>query len=310
MFHLKLEPLSGKQAWTGVALTSVTSGDPAATRLSSLPTQAQWSRAIDRLCSDPSSQPGYEVLKFSDTSEVFRVRIESESVGMDVICKRNQRTGMRRRLAAMLGLRSLRSEFDRSLALHQAGIDSALPLAQIRRSSAPPEEWSIHEFLKNAVDLDHLLLAVLPRMDATRARAVKVEVTKRLVDLFLRLRRHKLHHRDLKASNVMVMNVEGRPEKIRLCLIDLEGLKRGKRSFGDGHFKPVARLAASVKTYRTVTRSDFYRFLRSYQLGLGTSEFALKDRYRHLARMASRYVLNARARKRDRIDGYQPETVH
>lgn len=305
MLRFRVEPIDLPRGWSGSALVGVEDGRQGSGLIKTLPTKSEWPSILKPVLADVSVLPGYEVLKFSSSGEVFRVRLGSGDHEIDVICKRHRLAGLRRRLAALLGLRPLRLEFERGAALLRAGIDTALPLALIRRTSGRPEEWQLHEFVADGVDLDHFLLSLLPRLDARRSRAAKTAILESLVTLFGRMYEHGLHHRDLKASNIMLVDWEGRADSVRVCLVDLEGLKRRRWRRGNWHWKPVVRLAASVLSYHAITRSDYCRFLQAYVTRTGQTKSAWKLHYRLVAGMAAGYVRRSFRRKKERIDGYE-----
>ncbi len=70
----------------------------------------------------------------------------------------------------------------------------------------------------------------------------------------------------------------------------------------------VVRLAASLLTYTTVTRSDYCRFLRAYLVRTGWPPDAWKEHYRRLSQQANDYVRRARRRKANKLDGYAGDT--
>jgi len=305
MLRFRVEPIDLPRGWLGSALVGVEDGRQESSRIKTLPTKSEWPRLLEPVLADPSVLLGYEVLKFSSGGEVFRARLGSGNHEIDVICKRHRLAGLRRRLGASLGLRPLRLEFERCVALLRAGIDTALPLALIRRTSGRQEEWQLHEFVADGVDLDHFLLSLLPRLDTRQSRSVKNGILTSLVTLFGRMYEHGLHHRDLKASNIMLVNWENPAEAVRICLVDLDGLKRRRWRRGDWHWKPVVRLAASVLSYRAITRSDYCRFLKAYVTRTGQTQSTWKRYYRLVARKAAGYVRRSFRRKKERIDGYE-----
>ncbi len=70
----------------------------------------------------------------------------------------------------------------------------------------------------------------------------------------------------------------------------------------------VVRLAASLLTYTTVTRSDYCRFLRAYLARTGWPPDAWKEHYHRLSQQANHYVRRARRRKANKLDGYTGDT--
>ena len=69
-------------------------------------------------------------------------------------------------------------------------------------------------------------------------------------------------------------------------------------------WQPLTRLAASLRDYPALGRTDFARFLRQYLSRVGISTTQWKAHYRRLAREATEYVQRSQHRKSHKLDGF------
>lgn len=298
------EPIRLPGGWTGRVLTKRPLGAPTGFGHGGLPELGHWERLLARLLDDPTALSDYEVLKHSDKGEVFRARFSWQDSFLNVVCKQSRTRGFWRGLAARWRESKERADFDRGLALIRGGIATALPLAVIGRKSPVPEAWLITEFLGGAVDLDQLILTKLPRLAPNRRHAVKNAIIKAVADFFVCLHQRGFHHRDLKASNIILTNWESRGEPVCVWLVDLEGLQAEGSSSEQNRWQPLMRLAASLLGYAMINRSDYCRFLKAYLARAGFPRESWKERYRSLAAQAADYLRRSQSRKTHKLDGY------
>ncbi len=283
-----------------------------------LPTVQQWETLLHQLTTDPTGLPGHTLLKYSRNGEVFRAKLAADDGAIDVICKQSRVRAFYQRLgSAFVGSREHRN-FDRALTLLEAGINTAVPLAVIQRRRPRREAWLVTEFVPDLVDLDQVVLRLLPRLKCRRARRAKDTIIEAIADLLGRMERCGLTHRDLKASNILLNHWDGAAGPAAVWLVDLDGLGRRRflqradvvnhrgrpRGLKPAARQPAARLAASLLSYTTVTRSDYCRFLQAYLVRTGSPPEAWKKHFRRLSRQASDYVRRARLRKAHKLDGY------
>ena len=277
---------------------------PATAASAHLPPAKEWVKPLTQLVTDPDSLPACATLKHSKTTQVFRTRLAFASGPIDVICKRTQTKDPFGRLVGRFVRSRAHKNRDRALQLLRAGIDTALPLALIERTIAPQAAWLITEAIPDAVDLDQVVLMCLPRISQQRARAVKKALIAVLVEFFHRMESHDLHHRDLKASNFLITNWDSASGEPRIWIVDLDGLSSRRRYSGRARRQPLMRLAASLLSYSSVTRTDYARFLKSYFSQTGATHNEWKRRFHELQQRATTYVRRARQRKRNKLDGY------
>jgi len=223
-----------------------------------------WRRWLSWLVTDASRLPGFVQLKYSSVNEVIKAMlsdIPDARSGRPVIAKRSSPGGLAARIMAVAGRSRARRNFHRGLRLARLGIGTAAPLAFVERP-AGGESWLVTEYLADLVELDQIALTELPQMsprDALRRKRVLIAEVARL---FVQLRVHRIHHRDLKATNILVSGWRTGTE-VRAFLVDLDGLReRSWRPIRHGRQR-LMRLAASLAEYPSVTRSDYCRFLRS-----------------------------------------------
>ncbi len=272
-----------------------------------LPTVDVWRPWLEQLVADPMTLPGYAGLKYSKSGDVFQVNFVlppySPDNALHVVCRhtRSERGG-----GVLSGLRTSRASrnFHRALRLLQVGIDTPVPLAWIERTATPRSSWLVTEFVADVVDLDQMVLTLLPRMDRRAWPKARNGVVDAVVELLARLDRARLHHRDLKASNILMTKWDGRDGSPRPMLVDLDGLHprrwwdRGRR------WQPLIRLAASLRDYPGLTRTDFARFLHRYLSQIGRPKAEWKTHFRRLTREATEYVQRSQLRKTHKLDGF------
>ncbi len=298
--------LSG--GWSGRVLVEDRAASPARAGGGGLPDCGSWRPWLEQLIAHPADLPGYSVLKFSKTAEVFRAGLAwsggANDRRMDVICKRATIGGFGRGLLARWRPSRARRNFDRGLALLRAGIGTALPLATLERRARPGEAWLVTEHLADLVDLDLVVLTRLPRLDSRQSFKVKSALLDAVIELFSRLASLGLHHRDLKASNILIANWDDPGQGLRAVLVDLDGLRRRRWWRPSERRQPLIRLAASLLGYPAITRTDHLRFLRRYLPPTGRGGAQWKAHFRSLARGATRYANRAQGRKTHKLDGH------
>ena len=327
---LSIERVSFGNDWSGKILIPA-SGDGVSIsvplEIPALPALVEWQSYAERLTGDPSSLPGYRALKYSSDGEMFRARFVASQATIDVVCKRVGRHRPTRRLAAGLARSRLARNFHGAMELLGAGINTALPLAWIARRSGGGEEWLVSQFVPDLVDLDLVALQLMARLEPARRRRTKDAIIDRVVDLLDALEKHRLVHRDLKASNILLQNWDGQREPVRLWIVDLDGLRHQRFWDRGRRHRALVRLGASLASYSAATRTDFCRAFKRAQpeprpLGSGhnpTRRFSpvASDRptsrtvsvgddwkrdYRRLVLAAQAYNRHARRRKTHKLD--------
>lgn len=269
-----------------------------------IPNNDQWSSFFQQLVSDHTSLSGYALLKFSKASEVCKAQCDTNRGSIHVVCKQSRPVGLMKKL--MQWGRPLREQknFNRGLSLWQAGIGTARPLAYIEHKSSPRRAWLITEFLPDLLDLDQWLLSLGSLSDPSKVYRSKKSITHEVVNIFITLQRHGWHHRDLKASNLLLSDQQSSEKSIPVHVVDLDGLHKYRWCTAKRRFQPVVRLAASLRDHPTVTRSDTVRFLQAYLEKSGQPIESWKTIFRTLDRRVSHYLAQSMQRKHHKLDGY------
>lgn len=296
--------------WSGEVLTGAEPLDRGleGTGCHRLPTAEQWPSLLERIVSEPSVLSGYTLLKYSKHGEVFRARLPFGDDALDVVCKQSRVHGFLRELASRFRPTREKANFGRAIALLKMGIRTALPLARLERRSPRREAWLVTRYIEGLVDLDQVALALLPRIEAASAHGVKESIIDVIVEFVVALEKKGLAHRDLKASNILLERWDGGGERVRLWVVDLDGLRTGKRRIVPRRSQPLMRLAASLLGYSAVTRTDYGRFLKRYLIRTTGSTESWKRRFRALASQTREYRRRAGRRKSHKLDGYAGET--
>lgn len=268
------------------------------------PGKADWEAFLRLLVTESSALEGYAPLKCSDAGEVLRARLSWHDQSIEVICKQSRVRGALRKLIGSFRMSRERRNFKRGMTLLETGIGTAAPLAVIERRRGLRRGWLITAYLADAVDLDLVLLSLLPRADASRTRRIRTGLVAAVAELFDRLARSGWHHRDLKASNILLTNWDGAGGPVRTYLVDLDGLQFRGRVNLERRLRAVIRLAASVHGYPGVTLSDRARFLREYLGRLGSEPMAWRSHFRDLGRRSADYVRRSQRRKVNKLDGF------
>lgn len=155
------------------------------------------------------------------------------------------------------------------------------PLAVLhrRRFGLLREGYVVTEKVPAATELTDFVrgLATQSRRDVRAILRPLVDDLARLVAL---LHQRRLSHRDLKASNVLVSEEEGRR---RLTLIDLVGVTTHRHVSRSRRVQNLARLHTSFHAFAHVSRTDKLRFLRVYLRWGLRSRQGWKDWWRAVA---------------------------
>jgi len=268
-----------------------------------LPSADNWRAWLAQLVADSAALPGYATLKYSKSGEVFRARIGGENEKpLEVVCRFSRSGGVG---DSILNRASRgRRNFRRAVQLLHAGIDTAIPLARMERIARPRSSWLVTEFVGDVVDLDQIVLTLLSHLDRNAVRKVKATLTGALVELFARLDGARLYHRDLKASNILFTHWNGREGPARTMLVDLDGLHHRRWWNGRRRWQPLIRLAASLRDYPALSRTDFVRFLHQHLSRVGTPTADWKACFRRFAREAAGYAQRSQRRKSHKLDGF------
>ena len=294
--------------WSGLALSSSYPTDSSENAIVA-PSIEQWREWLDLLVQDRRRLPGARVLKTSESVEVIETQLPPRGdadKAVRVICKQTRLHGAWDAMVGFVRPSAARRNFERAQALHKAGIGTALPLAYLERRSSRAS-WLITEFLDGVMDLDAYVLTILSRAGSAENRTRRDVVIRAVAGLFCGLERAGLYHRDMKASNILLVHAGEQARSPRACIVDLDGLAafRAWRSA----WKPIVRLAASLLQYPAVTRTDYLRFLREYCSEIGQECCDWRTHLGRLRKQAARYAQAAQKRKSNKLDGFTGDAV-
>ena len=253
-----------------------------------------WRAFLGAVVPGVTSLPGCTVLKHSADRRVIRV---AHPMGAgDVVCRWTRSVGLRGALDAIRGS-AARRDFDRILALRASGVGTAEPLARLEHRGAAHESWLVTEFLPDAGDLDRIVLMNLPRLDPSPRAGMKRRLAAAIAELFATLQQGGWRHRDLKASNLLLVNFE------QVVVVDLEGLRRLRPWDRSASAAGVIRLTASLLESPQLGLLDLARFLRecagrSLVRGGSSREVLLQ-----VLAKARAYNRAAKRRKTQKLDG-------
>ncbi|MCH7702249.1 MAG: hypothetical protein IID37_11230 [Planctomycetes bacterium] len=298
-----IEPIRLAGGWSGHVLTGVASLPDGGNEPLALPSVDDWPETLSTLLGETDPNIDCEILKHSENTRVFRGRLSLGNRTIEVIAKQRRVVGALPRLASLFRLSRERHNWERALLLGRIGVPTALPLAILERTRPQRESWLITWAIPGVVDLQQFALMHLSPKNSSGAHRVKSILTDRIVDLFARLDRNGLHHRDMKGSNILVTGCDGPVEQLGIWLVDLDGLHRSQQS-QRRRWQPVVRLAVSLQPYSSITRTDAVRFLRRYLERLQLPADSWRRRWPRLAARVQHYAAQSRKRKRQKLDGF------
>ena len=221
---------------------------------------ADWAEAIEAFLRTKADDPSFgaaAAIKAGRTSTVWR---ETFDDGRSVILKRHNRAAERG--LAHRALRPSRSlaAFRRGHALLVRGIATARPAAaaERRQGGAPYEALLVTEAIQDGAPLSDWLRRDPPPAD-------RRHVTWQLARMVRRLHEAGFSHRDLKAPNLLVApSRPGAPGQPRVFLVDLDGLRFGRRVSSQRRAQNLMRLSVSLDEWGVARQTDRLRFLRTY----------------------------------------------
>jgi len=250
-----------------------------------------WHTFLERLSGGDSSLAGQSVLKHSTDRRV--IRWTSPAGEGEVVGRWTRSAGFNVALDVIRGSAG-RRDFQRTVTLLGGGVGSANPLAFLERRG---ESWLVTEFLADAADLDRVVLMMLPRLDARQQALAKRRISVAAADFFAALIRGGWRHRDLKASNLLIVNLE------RVVVVDWEGLRRRRLWNGSPGREAIVRLTASLLESPHLALRDLARFLRDCSARSLIERGNSRETLLQLLHEAQNYNRAAKGRKTHKLDG-------
>lgn len=268
-----------------------------------LPDATEWRTILQPFVTDPLSLADCTTLKYVPGAEVLRGTLPHGGGTLTVIAKHHTAEGVGGHLSIMLAGSRARRNFERAAALAHFGIATAFPLAMIERSRPTRESWLFTGYVPDLVDLDRIVLTVLPQTRGSDSARIKRRIGRAVATLFLDLAKSGWHHRDLKASNILLRHHDKTDEPAQAWIVDLDGLSRVGVTDAKRERQRLVRLAASLMGYASVTRTDLARFLRVY-LASNSKARGWRMEFRQLAQDAMSYAQRSKRRKGHKLDGF------
>jgi tRNA A-37 threonylcarbamoyl transferase component Bud32 len=227
-------------------------------------------QALAPLLADPDAafeRPGVVVLKKSPSSAVVELDLPGPDGPRRVVCKRFAVTRWSDPWTALFRPTPALRSYVMGHGLLLRCLPTPRPLAVWHRYrlGLPHEGYLLTEKVPDALELlrfvDHL-----DTLPAAERRALLRRLIDQVARLIITLHQRRLSHRDLKAANLLVHSVSTSASggEVRVCFIDLVGVRRPLKLRRQRRVQNLARLNASFIDHAGLTRSDRLRFLRVY----------------------------------------------
>lgn len=260
-----------------------------------------WTTWLETLANNPASLPGYRHLKQGADTTVFATHLRPD---LPVVVKYTQNQGLFSRIARRIRASAEAREFHIAQALCQHDIPTPQPLAWFERVGRTCDSIFITRFIGDLRDLDQVVMVELPRRKGPELPRLKRALAEQLAKTIAGFHRAGFSHRDLKASNMLVQlpNDAGSLPIVRL--VDLKGVTPRSGVYAAEQLRALTRLAASLLGYRSLTRTDYARFLSYYMTHMELGKCEWRKLYPTLSRDAHNYNRRATSRKAGKIDGY------
>jgi tRNA A-37 threonylcarbamoyl transferase component Bud32 len=207
---------------------------------------------------DVTTLPGMQILKNSASSTVLKFHSESDGTFLIKRFNVKKRTHLLRNLFRSS---AVKRSWKFGHTLQNRMLPTPLPLMMFEGKSfgLSSEGYLVTEFLKHHGDLKQYLVGLAQNPSSFGREKIK------LIEILARILRQMhdrgLSHRDLKASNILVLR-EG--DSVQIRLIDLVGVREHVLVPVRRRQRDLARLNSSFLTENLVTNSDRRRFLKVY----------------------------------------------
>ncbi len=239
---------------------------------------------ISRLFAEPASffeMPGAKFLKDSRTSRVAELAIDTPNGPREVVLKRvNVRhwfEPLKNRLRASAVLRS----WVNGHALRDRWLPTPRPLAvaHVHRHGLSAEGYLLVEKVPDALGLAEAVAGLA----AGRSRLLRIWAD-RLARMIRTMHDRAVSHRDLKAANILLERFATDPAAAVPVLIDLVGVRVGRRVGFRQRCRELARINASFLHSPHITRGERFRFLRADLAAGERSAMNWKDWWKEINR--------------------------
>ncbi|MBN1123742.1 MAG: hypothetical protein JXA82_01955 [Sedimentisphaerales bacterium] len=225
-----------------------------------------------------------EVLKVDGTTRVVSKKFAIGSHQFRVVLKRHiTKSGPFGGFRFLFPSRAIQT-FHLARRLLQVGLTTPWPLAAIEHSAilGSTESILITQHLVSACELYQFV------QDHEKANnldpAVRRSLCHQIAMIFADLDQCGLWHRDAKASNFLV---QSKDDSIRLCLVDLDGIKPILPWDRDNRTRGLAKLAATLLWSSGIHTTDLLRIINDYARVTGLSRKEKIILFRSLSRRAT-----------------------
>lgn len=244
-----------------------------------------------------ASLPSSVALKHSESVRVIRTEIDLGAGEVGIVLKWARESGLRGGVSARVRGTRGRRNFHRALRLMDCGIGTASPIAWIARRN---ESWFVAEFLERVADLDRVALVELPALSLRDQLCVKRAIIPAVAGFLHAFYASPFHHRDLKASNVLVDWPVPADGAVRAFVVDLDGLSVRLAGSEVCGVKRLVRLVASLLDHASLGSADLARFLRARPASGGE----WREAFPIVLAAARDYHAAAAKRKRGKLDEF------
>jgi RIO-like serine/threonine protein kinase len=255
-------------------------------------TAAQWKTILSepRAWLEPSERR--MMLKNSESSRVCRGSFRAiDGTEVAVVCKsKRPKAWFKKLVYPFRRSRSMRTWSKANALLHRR-ILTARPLAVVERRwlGLLREDLLLTEYVADGRDLDTLLTVGMRSLSPEARRRIKLQLIEAILRTMRTLAERGFVHRDFKALNLLVQWRPEEKEAPRIVLVDLDGLKRARRSGATrAALRMMMRLNVSLDHCRCVNRTDRLRFLLRYLQQIRGSDRSWKEVWRELERASVR----------------------
>jgi hypothetical protein len=236
-------------------------------------------------------------MKIGRETLVLQTELPLESGSLAVVVKQYNPSSLWKSLAAWLRPAKAARNWTKAEFLFAQDIATPRPLMACRGSGFWPRGGSflVSECIGGSENL-HLFGWRIAEWPVAERRRVAGACAEQLGRLIGRIHAAGAAHRDLKAANFLVREEDA---GLETWLVDLDGLRIGRRIDFARQARDLARLAAGLVVHPWVTRSICRRFLRAYEEQFPQQTAAWKALWRSVAERAAQIA----RRKQDRGEG-------
>lgn len=255
-------------------------------------TVEDWRKVLPTLVQRLLRPEGGQLLKYSSSGWVQQVPLAFPSGSIEAVCKHSRpKTPWRRAVFVVRGPRECQ-QWQRAQWLMAAGIRTARPLALLIRRVKWlwRQGFMVTEVIPQADDLFWIVHHALPRLSGRQRWQAQTRLSRALAEVFAKLYRGRLYHRDLKAPNFLVSGGLQPPAEPCIWLVDLDGLRRVLSPGVSQLLRQVARLAASLGRAASLTPAERLRFFKSMLAACGLDTGPWRSRWRQTEAIANRYT--------------------